>query len=195
MVKNDAGGKHKNRARKDNLPASNSQKLRVKMEEGELYAVVVKMLGGSMCHVECIDGKKRLCHFRGKFSGKNRRQNEINVNTWVMVGAREWESEKPVTGSQKDKLNQCDLIEVYSDHHKNQLMAIPKEEWHLLTTHDLSLKTGQMKDEDIMFKTDTAQEYDNLMEGFLKTGGEALSIGITDADSARAQLLIDVADI
>ena len=117
MVKNDKGGHHKNRARKDNTPSVSYNKLRVVEEEGEMYAIVVKMVGGGMCHAECIDGKKRLCHFRGKFSGKNKRQNEVSMNMWIMVGVREWESDM---SAKKEQLNKCDLLEVYSDHHKKQ---------------------------------------------------------------------------
>ena len=87
MVKNDKGGHHKNRARKDNTPSVSYNKLRVVEEEGEMYAIVVKMVGGGMCHAECIDGKKRLCHFRGKFSGKNKRQNEVSMNMWILPSA------------------------------------------------------------------------------------------------------------
>jgi len=191
MVKNDKGGHHKNRARKDNVPSVSHNKLRVVEEEGEKYAVVTKMLGGGMCHAECIDGKKRLCHFRGKFSGKNKRQNEISMNTWIIVGIREWESDKPVATGNKQSLNQCDLLEVYSDHQKKQLIAMPREEWHMLTKHDTSLDADHDKPEGIAFKTETAQEYDELMDAILKTRTATSALG---AD-AHAQLMIDVADI
>ena len=197
MVKNDKGGHHKNRARKDNTPSVSYNKLRVAEEAGEIYAVVVKMLGGGMCHAECIDGKKRLCHFRGKFSGKNKRQNEISMNTWIMVGVREWEADKPVaTGGKKEQYNQCDLLEVYSDHQKKQLIAMPREEWHMLTKHDTSLDADHDKAEGVSFKTESAQEYDELMDQFLKTGVATSAIGAeATSEDKRAQLMIDVADI
>jgi initiation factor 1A len=193
MVKNDKGGHHKNRARKDNTPSVSYNKLRVVEEEGEIYAVVVKMLGGGMCHAECIDGKKRLCHFRGKFSGKNKRQNEISMNTWIMVGVREWEADKPVaTSGKKEQLNQCDLLEVYSDHQKKQLIAMPREEWHILTNHDTSIDLDHDKVEGIAFKTESAQEYDELMDQFLKNGVATSALG---AEDTLEQRMIDVADI
>lgn len=191
MVKNDKGGHHKNRARKDNIVAP-SKKLRLSEDPGEIYAIVVKMLGGSMCHVECIDGKKRLCHFRGKFSGKNKRQNEVSLYTWVMVGAREWESTAPAGG----KLNQCDLIEIYTDINKKHMLAMSGTDWSILTKHDVNHVNEAAQNIDLEFKTDAAQEYDKLMEDAMKLGGgETVVIKAKTADDARAQLLIDVFDI
>jgi initiation factor 1A len=195
MVRSESGGKHKFRARKDAAPPT-SNKLRV-AEEGALYAVVVKMLGDGACHVECSDGAKRLCHFRGKFSGKNKKQNEVSLNTWVMIGAREWESEKP------GKLGNCDLMEVYSENHKKQLKTVMGESWKKLAKHDASA-TAEAPGESI-FKTEAEEEYDQLMDKFVQDGSDALAIKIdgegdssgraVDAKSALEQLKIDVMDI
>lgn len=204
MGKKLGGGYQKNQANKHNAPTPTHSKLRVAEEEGEVYAVVTKILGGGMCHVECIDGKKRLCHFRGKFSGKNKRQNEITPNTWVIVGAREWESEKAANGKKKEQLNNCDLLEVYSDHQKKQLFAMPREPWHVLMKHDTSLgeaaakagvqSDGQSEAGTVSFQTDASVEYEELMNSL--GGGGAAPLGVvTGADDARAQLLIDIADI
>ncbi|GAI87692.1 unnamed protein product [marine sediment metagenome] len=59
--------------------------------EGEAYAVVQRMLGGTICEVLCIDGVVRLCVIRGKFSGKGKRDNRLSKGTWVLVGLRDWE--------------------------------------------------------------------------------------------------------
>lgn len=203
MGKKLGGGYQKNQANKHNAPAPTHSKLRIAEEEGEVYAVVTKILGGGMAHVECIDGKKRLCHFRGKFSGKNKRQNEISPNTWVIVGAREWESDKPATGKKKEQLNNCDLLEVYSDHQKKQLIAIPREPWHILVAHDLSMsdttgKTGteQAETGSVAFQTDTSMEYETLMSSLTQGGANVNPIGIeASVSDARSQLLIDIADI
>jgi initiation factor 1A len=201
MGKKLGGGYQKNQANKHNAPAPTHSKLRIVEEEGEVYAVVTKILGGGMAHVECIDGKKRLCHFRGKFSGKNKRQNEISPNTWVIVGVREWEADKIATGKKKEQLNNCDLLEVYSDHQKKQLMAIPREPWHLLTAHDLSIgeatekasQSGELTEgSSIAFQTDTTSEYETLMASLSKG---AAPIGTLSKSDERAQLLIDIADI
>jgi initiation factor 1A len=192
------GGYRKNQAKSNSAPQASHAKLRVKEEEGEIYAIVVKMLGGGMAHVECIDGMKRLCHFRGKFSGKNKRQNEISSNTWVMVGTREWESDKSLvtSGKKKDQLNNCDMLEVYNDHQKSQLITMQKEPWHMLAKHDTTAvaeKSGEHVQDTITFQSDSSAEYNKLMSEFAGSG----SIGAigTSAEDSLAQLRIDVADI
>ena len=103
MVKNTHGGsKHKSQARKH----SNSNQLRVEIEpngEFEKYAIVRKMFGNGMCQVETKeDSKTMLCHIRGKFRGKNKKNITLVVNSTVIVGLRDWESTK----------ENCDLIAV-----------------------------------------------------------------------------------
>ena len=192
------GGYRKNQAKSNSAPQASHAKLRVVEEEGEMYAIVVKMLGGGMAHVECIDGVKRLCHFRGKFSGKNKRQNEITTNAWVMVGTREWESDKSLvtSGKKKEQLNNCDMMEVYNDHQKNQLSAMQKEPWHILMKHDTTAvaeKSGEPVQETVTFQSDSSAEYSKLMSEFSGSGAIGV-IGASDKDSL-AQLRIDVADI
>jgi initiation factor 1A len=194
MVRSESGGKHKFVARKDAAP-STSNKLRVVDEEGAFYAVVVKMLGGGNCHVECSDGVKRLCHFRGKFSGKHKKQNEVSVNTWVMIGARTWQTDKP------DKLPNCDLMEVYSENHKKQLKIAMGEKWAVLARHDPTVSLDEPGGS--LFKTEAEEEYDVLMNKFVQEGTEALAIkGVNedtktqvDEKTALEKLRIDVMDI
>jgi translation initiation factor 1A len=93
MVKNTTGGsKAKGQARKfTSVPSS--QKLRISDNEFELYAQVSALLGNGMCHVLCIDGIQRLCHIRGKFRGRGKRDNVIGRGSWLLIGLREWESQ------------------------------------------------------------------------------------------------------
>ena len=108
MVKNVKGGSgHKGQARKfTSTDKFTNTKLRLSLDECELYAQVIKLLGNSMCHVLCQDGKTRLCIIRGKFRGRGKRDNSITNGKWIMVGIRDYESEKT------DKLENCDLLEV-----------------------------------------------------------------------------------
>ena len=63
MVKNAGGNKSKRQGRKFvNAPVQKS--IRYATEDGELYAAVVKLMGGSHCEVMCIDGKTRICVIR-----------------------------------------------------------------------------------------------------------------------------------
>jgi len=117
MVKNKKGGnKGKKGARKHLKNYGNKRKLRVVEDDAEIYAVVIKTFGHGMVDVMCNDGIIRLCHIRKKFSGRNKRDNMVNLNTLVMVGLRDWE----VT----DKKPKCDLLYVYDN---NQLPELKKK--------------------------------------------------------------------
>ena len=131
MGKNVFGGsKHKGMARKS-FGVRGGNKMRTIEEEGEIYAVVVKIQGGSRCLVLCMDDQERDCVIRGKFRGGKKRDNVINAGTLVLVGAREWSS------ASGEKRPICDLLEVYSDGDKERLK---KEEvdidWRFTTSYD-----------------------------------------------------------
>ena len=124
MVKNVKGGSgHKSQARKfvNQGAKSSNRATRFSQDEYEYYAQVTKTLGNGMCHVICKDGRTRLCHIRGKFRGRGMRDNMIRNGGWVLVGGRDFESER----SEKDtKLEKCDLLEVYSDVDKDRLKTL-----------------------------------------------------------------------
>lgn len=113
MVKNTTGGSgHKCQARK--LVSGRSDTVvRVSQEDGEKYAIVTKIIGNGMCNVTTEDGSLLLCHIRGKFKGRNKKNSIISSNTIVLVGIREWES----------IIKNCDLIEVYSSDDVQQLRS------------------------------------------------------------------------
>lgn len=101
MVKNTHGGsKHKSQARK----ATQVRNVVIEPKDpSEKYAKVTKMFGNGMCQVELQEDRTQLvCHIRGKFRGKNKRHNTVVLNSVVLVGLREWETEK----------KNCDLIGV-----------------------------------------------------------------------------------
>ena len=113
MVKNAGGNKSKRGARKHSFTPQN-KKTRFIEEEGEIYAAVIRILGGSNCEVMCLDGNLRLCVIRNKFKGRGKRDNLIAPGKWVLVGIRDWEVR--ANGIQK-----CDLLEVYTDENKDTL--------------------------------------------------------------------------
>jgi len=155
MVKNTTGGsKAKGQARKFVSEKSNKA-LRVSEDPLELYAQVTKNLGNGMCHVLCIDNKTRLCHIRGKFRGRGKKDNFIGMGSWILVGLREWEAGKESTG----KIANCDLLEVYTDHNKEMLKKIPTHNWSLFTTaHDAKPSA----EDEIEFTEETGEEYAEL---------------------------------
>ena len=108
--------------------------------EGETYAVVQRMLGGTICEVLCIDEVVRLCIIRGKFSGKGKRDNRLSKGSWILVGLRDWE----VTSKEKPK---CDLLEVYNDGDKEKLIKNSRENFRIFlsTTEDDIVDEDQLK--------------------------------------------------
>ena len=118
MVKNLTGGnKAKSQARNksNNFTESQNKHVRKVTEEGEMYAIITKIFGGTQCQVMCNDGISRSCIIRGKFKARGKRDNIISLGTWILVGIREWEVRS--SGVQK-----CDLLEVYSQTEKEQLL-------------------------------------------------------------------------
>jgi initiation factor 1A len=97
----------------------------------EVYGIVVKMMGGKICEVKCQDDQVRLCHIRGTFSGKNKSSNFIRPGQWVLVGLRDWATEKL----------HCDLLCLYTDREKDKIlqsgaMDILQKEEHRLNQTD-----------------------------------------------------------
>ena len=127
MVKNTTGGsKHKNMARK-NMVGGRAGRLRTANEDGEVYAVVTKILGGANCMVTGSDKTERRCIIRGKFRGGSgrRRDNTLRPGGLVLIGDRDWasSSDKPT----------CDLLEVYSDADKDKLkQSVTTIDWSFL---------------------------------------------------------------
>jgi initiation factor 1A len=116
MVKNATGGnKSKKQARSSS--SAPQQNIRKAKEEGEIYAAVTKIFGGPNCQVMCNDGISRSCIIRNKFKTKGKRDNNITIGSWILVGIRDWEVRSD--GTQK-----CDLLEVYSHSEKDKLKQI-----------------------------------------------------------------------
>ena len=117
MVKNKKGGRnHRKQASKHAKPVVQA-KIREAVNEDETYALVIKLNGNSMCDVRCSDKVVRLLRIRKKFRGRNRRDNNIGLQTMLLVGLRSWEVRDP-----KKKQN-VDLLYVYSREHVDTLRS------------------------------------------------------------------------
>jgi translation initiation factor IF-1 len=186
MVKNTGGNKAKGYARKNIIKGSHA--LRASEDPAEIYAQVVKIMGGSICRVNDLKGVEMNCHIRGKFRGRGKRDNTLVSGTWVLVGLREWEPE-----ANSGKLLNCDLIEVYSDSDKVRLKnSITKVDWSRFIAND-SRSIGSTADtndvsNDIEFADDKTQEYKELIDAHLSSGKS--NIITTDDDQE-----VDVDDI
>ena len=124
MVKNQFGGSsHKKFARKNVTTNDNKKQLRTAKLEGEVYAKVIKMYGGGMCGVVDMNGKEYICIIRGKFSGKDKKNNLVEMGSWVLIGLREWEREVA------DKKPKCDLLEIYTSEEFTRLKNMVRGNW------------------------------------------------------------------
>lgn len=171
MVKNTHGGnKHKGFARKHTISKPNNS-LKVSSDENEVYAIVTKMLGNNMFHCHCIDNVQRLGHIRGKFSGgRGKRDNFVAVGAWVLIGLREWE-----TGEKK--MQQCDLLKVYSDMDKERLKDTVSENWSILNSQDVTKTSKESRDDDLFsFTTDRDDERERLIAE-LNSGVATMTLG------------------
>lgn len=107
MVRNSCGGsKTKSFARKNILQPSAIVDY-VPTNELEQIAVVSKLFGNNMCQVITVIGNQTLvCHIRGKFRGRTKKQNTVTLNSRIVVGLREWENPP----------KNCDLISVLNSY-------------------------------------------------------------------------------
>ena len=126
MVKNTSGGtKTKGLARKHQGGAGGGGgggALRLPKNELEQLVVVTKMLGNGMCEVFNNDDQRFIAHIRNKFKGRNRRSNDISVNSFILIGLREWE---------KPALN-ADVMFVYDVNDYHAFHSIPNLHSHKL---------------------------------------------------------------
>jgi initiation factor 1A len=121
MVKNKTGGnKAKSFARKNENHFSDSDKLRLPVEDGELFAIVTNVFGASMCSVSTSNGLNLIAHIRKKFTGRAKRNHFIFKNSIILIGLRSWESTH----------KNCDVLEIYSPSDIAQLKLFPLFPFH-----------------------------------------------------------------
>tara|TARA_Y100000591_G_C21851408_1_gene711900 strand:- start:2099 stop:2839 length:741 start_codon:yes stop_codon:yes gene_type:complete len=157
MVKNSKGGKGSKKIARKHVMDITQRVIRYVKEDGEMYAVVSKHFG-SQCEVVTSDGETRLCIVRGKFKGRQRRDNNISIGSWVMVGVRDWE----IRGDGKTK---CDLLYVYSDIDKEDLKQNAGINFAELDKINTEI-TGIKVDDSVVFKDDANDSYTNELLDF-----------------------------
>jgi initiation factor 1A len=158
MVRNTTGGTGtKSLARKNQTSQSN--RLQLPASNQELVTCVTKMLGSGMCYAETNDKHQLICHIRGKFSGKNKRNNMISVGSVVLVGLRDWEKEA----------KNCDLLAIYSSNQIEELRNNPNLDVdHVLAssldgTTAFKKNKSQDNDGDIVFTEKKDEEFDSIL--------------------------------
>jgi hypothetical protein len=159
MVKNTTGGnKSKGFARK-NLVKRDAI-LRTAQEEGEVYAQVVKIMGGRIASAIDLQGNPLRAHIRGKFSGRGKRDNFIGPGTWLLVGLHDWQTDKVKSGSLKD----CDILEVYNETDKDRLInSVTSVKWDKFISNDAKTLGCSNEDGGLEFTDEVTQEYEQLI--------------------------------
>jgi len=122
MVKNTMGGCNGKKVAHKHAVKSTKSGLRISQNKSEIYGVV-KRLNGNTFDVTCVDEKERRCFIRGKFKGRGKRDNIIEVDKWVLIGLREFQQvpSEVVLVNGKREMEMCDLLEVYSSSEKETL--------------------------------------------------------------------------
>jgi len=189
MVKNTTGGnKSKGQARKF-ITAKPSNKLRISEDTCEVYSQVIKTLGNGMCHVIGVDNVTRLCHIRGKFRGRGKRDNFVGIGSWVLVGLREWDLDK----TDSKKLASCDLLEVYGDLEKERLKnSVSGINWATFIANDNKNTNTEKLDDIVDFMDNGTEEYQQLIESQIASSSGGRSNNIINTEDGEE---IDVDDI
>jgi hypothetical protein len=188
MVKNYGGGnKAKGFANKHS--SKKSTELRTSKDELELYAQVESMSGGTICRVKTLDGTEMVCHIRGKFRGRGKRDNFIGKGTWMLVGLREWENIETKNEDKNAVLN-CDVIEVYNDADKKNLKnTITNINWAPFTKNDSSAvgDDDNSSDEEFgfAFADEKTSEFQDIINAHLIASKKGTSNIIVTDDGAE----------
>ena len=200
MVRNTFGGKGaKSMASKTVSTAANS-KLTLSTNKSEVYAIATKMLGNCTCNCIGLDGVLRLAHIRGKFSGKGKRDNTIIDGTWLLVGDYAWNaSSEALLKKGKPKLQECDILEVYSDREKQRLKDSISENWDFLEENDPKRKIENIQKKAdisyIVFQGEKEVEIDRLTAEINSTETVKISLDLDTKSANETLSLDDVFDI
>jgi translation initiation factor IF-1 len=163
MVKNTAGGCNgKKVARKHTTKSKNE--LRLSKSSDEKYAIVKKLLGNT-CDVICDDGVNRRCIIRGKFTGRNKRDNMIDSGIYVLIGLREWVDEGVRSRQSDENVKYCDLLEVYNSMERDILRRTHNV---FSTLKDESGNKYDNGDTSVMFVDENTLKYQNVIKNMDK---------------------------
>jgi initiation factor 1A len=201
MVRNEGGGnKMKHLARKHVNGSSQAANkfLRVSQCKEELYAYIIRILGNSMCLVKCFDGYERLCHIRGKFTGRSKRENALSQGTWVLVGLRQWDADKEFASKASKtgkSIQKCDLLEIYSSAEREKLRVQEKIFQDVITESNNSDNNSASDDEfkansTVEFKDQKTLEYQEIvaqggkLSKLKTTSYQSLYDDISDSDDS-----------
>lgn len=198
MVKNEAGGCKGKKVARKHLTKGKSE-LRLSSSSDEKYAIVKRLLGNT-CDVICDDGKERRCIIRGKFTGRNKRDNMLDNGTYILVGLREWVVEDLTAmgvggggggGGNNKGVKYCDLLEVYNSMERDILRRTHSV---FSTLKDESGNKYDDRDSSVMFVDDNTIKYQNMVKKMEKKSGGGNGSGESEdsdvSDDCKEQTLV-----
>jgi translation initiation factor IF-1 len=195
MVKNEkGGGKGKKIARKHTSKGSDN--LRLSSNKLEKYAYVKKLLGNT-CDIVCDDGIERRCVIRGKFSGRFKRDNLIEQGKWILVGLREWINEDALSSeynSNKEKVELCDLLEVYSQAEQEKLKRSHNVFENVREAHVL-IDTEESKELTVEFLDESTYKYKKMIQNEELCGEQTRKISMKKKILSSNIITQDFSDI
>jgi hypothetical protein len=138
MVKNTIGGKKGKMLANKRSGSGGNKKLRLSVNEDEVYVCVSKVFGGGIFEVMDNDGVIFKAHLRGKMKGPNKRHNFVSLFSILLIGKR---------SDLSDSLN-CDILFVYDDHDILSLSVLPNLKiFNILSFHqNHSMVDGKQND-------------------------------------------------
>ena len=120
---------------------------------------------------------------RGKFTGRNKRDNMLDSGTYILIGLREWVDEANISKSSSDKhIKYCDLLEVYNSMERDILRRTHNI---FSTMKDESVNKYQDQDTSISFVDENTLKYQNMIKKMEK---KESSGDIDDSDNNEEEL-------
>ncbi|KAL0217243.1 hypothetical protein RCL1_007726 [Eukaryota sp. TZLM3-RCL] len=107
-------------------------------EEGQEYAQVMRVLGNARVEAQCFDGKRRLCHVRGKL-----RRCAMRVSDIILVSLRDYQDSK------------ADIIGKYTVEEARQLKKLGEIPESVATS-----TTTSLEDDVVQFEHDNEADAD-----------------------------------
>ena len=159
------------------------------------------LTGASVAALTIYDMCKALSHdivieqvrLLAKRGGK--RDNMVEAGKWVLIGLREWDISPTAMASKSDKIQQCDLLEVFNDADKSRLKDTVEEDWHLLDGNDPTKHRSDVPIDasDIVFTTSKDLERQQLMAEMDSSIVEKIVFKIGEEEGDEED--VDVGDI
>jgi len=135
------GGKNRRRGKNE----SEEKRELILKEPGQEYAQVLRMLGNGRLEGYCFDGKRRLCHIRGKL----RKREWATVGDIILIGLRSYQDSK------------ADILRVYNSDEARRLKKMKELPNDAKIDMDDNKKVGN---EDVPFDFGEQQNEDEVKD-------------------------------